>query len=283
MVSRAKRTSENMAVALFAGIIIHLLYSLASDSAFNDTAVGIVISLVYAVLLQLVPAGVFVGMQKLSGYDRIRVEKQPSQSVRNNVLLSVAAFSLIFICGIIYSAAFPSAVTYKNESLVSGLLFITRSAVIPAVLEEFLYRHIFCRELTVYGNVFAIIGSSLLFALVHYSYYTFPYAFVCGLILGFVYIKTSSVKYTVGIHFMNNFCSYIFSLFSSELLYGDYIRIVVIAAVLFMMLALMALRMLPPDIRNKFPSKEYGNVPSSVFLTFPMGIFIVCAVILNFL
>lgn len=274
-----------MALALFAGVILYFLYSVAiSEIEFQSDTVSTLVSLIFALLFQLVPAAVFLRMQKLSMLEKIKLEKSQEGSVRDNILLAFVGFALIFIFGLLYTAAFPmAAASYDDKTFGQTLLSVISCAVIPAVCEELLYRRLFCRELTVYGNAFAVIGSSLLFALVHYSYYVFPYAFICGLVLGFVYTKTGSVRYTMGIHFMNNLGSYILSRISAGLTYIFYLRLMIILFSVLFVLMLCALHLLSPNISRKFSSKEYGNVSSSAFLTFPMVVFIACAIIMNFI
>lgn len=55
------------------------------------------------------------------------------------------------------------------------------------------------------GRWTAIIASSILFALVHFNPAQIPTAFVAGILLGIVYIKSRSIVLTTIIHAVNNF------------------------------------------------------------------------------
>lgn len=285
MVFRAKRTSENIAVSLLAGLLFYWLYIIfVSETEFKSGIVKMLVAIVFSALFQLIPAVVFVNMQRTAKFEKAESKRSPHGSVKYNLLLAFAGFVLIFIFGLLYSAAFPMAtVAYDNDGIVMTLLSIVKCAVVPAVCEEFLYRKLFCRELTVFGSTFAVIGSSLLFGLAHYSYYTFPYAFICGFVLGFVYMKTGSVRYTMGIHFMNNLATYILSRVSLGMEYISYTRLVMLVSAIMFALLLVALRKLAPNITKRFSNGDYGNVASSAFLTFPMILFIASAVIMNFI
>lgn len=285
MVFRAKRTSENIAVSLMAGLLFYWLYAIfVSEIEFKNSIVKMLVAIAFSVLFQAVPAVVFTNMQRAAKFEKIETKSAPNGSAKYNILLAFAGFELIFIFGLLYSAAFPMAtVSYANDGVIMTILSVIKCAVVPAVCEEFLYRKLFCRELTVFGSTFAVIGSSLLFGLAHYSYYTFPYAFICGFVLGFVYIKTGSVRYTVGIHFMNNLITYILSRVSSGMEYISYTRLMMMILVIMFVLLLVVLRMLAPNISKRFSNGDYGNVASSAFLTFSMILFIASAVIMNFI
>lgn len=87
---------------------------------------------------------------------------------------------------------------------VMGTVFI---AILPAVCEELLFRGIVLQGLRKFGDVFAIIFSSVLFMLMHANPSQTLYPFLSGVVLGFVFIKTGDLKYCIIIHFLNNFQS----------------------------------------------------------------------------
>ena len=89
--------------------------------------------------------------------------------------------------------------------------FIT--AVTPAFAEEFLFRGVILGKLRPYGDGFALIISSVLFALMHCNIGQIPFAFIGGTIFGFVTIKTNSMLPAMIIHGLNN----LISCFMSEL------------------------------------------------------------------
>lgn len=283
MVFRAKRTSENMALALFCAVILYFIHGFMSEISFGAIADKL-ISLVCAAMRLLIPALVFTGLQKNARFEKISLESSPKQPVISNIRITFIGFSVVFVFGIFYGMAFPSAaVSYAYTDPISMILTFVSAVAVPAFLEEYLYRELFCRELTVHGNLFAIISSALLFGLMHFSYYSFPYAFICGLVIGFVYLKTGSVKYTVALHFAQNLFSYVLSVIGS-LVAGDiYFKILMGTVVAVSAAALPTVYFLIPSNYGKFTEKEYGNVTSSAFLTFPMVILIACILILNFI
>ncbi len=273
-----------MALSLFAGLIILFLKSFAvTEAIIPNIYLRRTAALIFSVAQLYVPALIFMRLQKSAGAEPVKPLRDEGFSVKNKITLSFAAFAFIFSFGMIYSAAFPSAASsFGDKDAVSVLLTVLGSAFVPAVFEEWLYRKLFCRELSLHGGVFAAISSALLFGLAHFSFYTFPYAFICGLVLAFVYLKTGSVKYTVAVHFANNLLGYVCAYISTKMNPFDYGNTMMLLIIALGVMALGACYTLFPSMK-KFAMGEIGNVPSSVFLTFPMVVYIVCAVLMNFI
>lgn len=97
------------------------------------------------------------------------------------------------------------------KGIFGFLLYTLSTAIVPAVLEEFALRGIVLGSLRKFGDTFALITSSLCFGIMHGNFEQIPFAFMAGLILGFVTIKTGSLRTAIFIHFFNNFISVVFS------------------------------------------------------------------------
>lgn len=80
-------------------------------------------------------------------------------------------------------------------------------AVTPALVEEFAIRGVVLGVLRRFGDGFAVIVSAVIFGLMHGNFAQIPFAFVIGIYLGFLTIKTQSVWPGVILHFLNNFFS----------------------------------------------------------------------------
>ncbi len=83
-------------------------------------------------------------------------------------------------------------------------LAVLASAVTPALIEEFAMRGVVGGVLKPFGEGFAIMVSSVIFALMHCNFVQIPFAFIVGLALGFALIKTKSLWAPILIHFLNN-------------------------------------------------------------------------------
>jgi membrane protease YdiL (CAAX protease family) len=94
------------------------------------------------------------------------------------------------------------------SSSVYGLLIdIVYVAALPALVEEFALRGVIMQPLRRYGDVFAIFMSSLVFALMHGNLLQIPFAFIVGIVIGYLVITTGSIWTGVLIHFFNNLYS----------------------------------------------------------------------------
>lgn len=81
-------------------------------------------------------------------------------------------------------------------------MFLYASILAP-IGEEILFRGYILRALRPYGKRFAIFGSALLFGLFHGNLLQTPYAFLVGLVLGYVTVE-HSIVWAVLLHMFNN-------------------------------------------------------------------------------
>ena len=122
------------------------------------------------------------------------------------------------------------------KGIFGFLLYTLSTAIVPAVLEEFALRGIVLGTLRKFGDTFALITSSLCFGIMHGNFEQIPFAFMAGLILGFVTIKTGSLRTAMFIHFLNNFISVVFSYMKNGVLadYQNLIYVILLAVFLIL-------------------------------------------------
>lgn len=82
-------------------------------------------------------------------------------------------------------------------------MFLYASILAP-MGEELLFRGVILRSLRPYGKRFAVLASAFLFGLFHGNLLQTPYAFLMGLVLGYVAAEYS-VFWAIGLHMFNNF------------------------------------------------------------------------------
>ena len=73
------------------------------------------------------------------------------------------------------------------------------------IFEELLFRKYLIDRMARFGEKYAIFMSGLFFGLFHGNLYQFSYAFVLGIVFGYVYVKTGNIKYTISLHMIINF------------------------------------------------------------------------------
>lgn len=114
----------------------------------------------------------------------------------------------------IFEGMFPqSEQDYQEmlESLIkSPLTSMIQVCVLAPIIEEILMRGVVLGGLkNSYGTVTALLISATLFALLHFNMVQTLSAFVCGIILGLLYIKTNSVFCCMIAHSGYNLISYV--------------------------------------------------------------------------
>ncbi|MFU0831925.1 MAG: CPBP family intramembrane metalloprotease [Oscillospiraceae bacterium] len=91
-----------------------------------------------------------------------------------------------------------------NDNPAVLILYVLSIVVIPPIVEEMMFRGMILQGLRRFGNGFAIVASAVLFGLYHGNLAQTVFAFLCGLILGFVVIRTNSLLPSILIHALNN-------------------------------------------------------------------------------
>ena len=130
-----------------------------------------------------------------------------------------------------------------SGDLPSVLMYYLVIAIIPAFTEEFAFRGVILGSLRKYSDGLALVVSSAMFALMHGNFVQIPFTFCCGLMFGFLLIKTNSMLPGMIVHFLNNGLSvtfdllYQYNIMSSNLVnlcYGVVIVITGILALIFL-------------------------------------------------
>ena len=103
------------------------------------------------------------------------------------------------------------------EGIFGFMLSLISTVIAPALVEEFACRGIVLGALKKHGHGFAIIASATLFGLMHSNFEQIPFAFLVGLVLGYITIKSGSIWIAVLVHAFNNMVSVVYTYFLSGL------------------------------------------------------------------
>ena len=187
-------------------ILLFPQYSyLVKDSVFNY-----IYSSLISLLCYLLCGIVIIKSQKRKINDIIAFSK-PKAPVFPLVMigLGVCMFSNI-VAGVFasfmpFELKMPQLETPTNP--FGAAVYIISASLFPAFLEEFFFRGAIYGSLKKFGKVTAVVVSSILFSLIHGNLVQIPFAFVAGLILGFVTAESDSIWPAIIIHFINNFMS----------------------------------------------------------------------------
>ena len=92
------------------------------------------------------------------------------------------------------------------------LLHILQLVVVPAVTEELVFRGVIMQSLRQFSDWFALLVSSMLFALIHPSVANLPHAFISGMLIGYFVLRTGSIFTGMFIHGFYNLLSVLLEL-----------------------------------------------------------------------
>ena len=123
-------------------------------------------------------------------------------------------FVLILITGIVIEPLlelFPeSFLKIVDQMGMHGGWSILMLVVLAPVMEEVLFRGILLESVrSKYNSGRAIVVSALMFGVIHFIPQQVVNAFVIGLILGFIYVRTDSLWPVIIIHALNNAMAYV--------------------------------------------------------------------------
>ncbi len=201
--------------------IDEIYYAYGTSAAFRG-AFSIILSII-GLFIPFLIAGRFI--KKKTGREFMCFGKPVSYS-----LMFSAVFSGFFIC-LIGNYATDVFVTFAEsvgielsspdfeipEDTFSRIIYALSVAVVPAIVEEFAFRGAVMQPLRKYGDRFAIIASSLVFALLHGNLIQAPFALIAGIGMGYAVCITNSIWTGVIIHFLNNLYSVLISFLIADI------------------------------------------------------------------
>ncbi len=98
-----------------------------------------------------------------------------------------------------FSGSLPD-MPLNNDPAVLALYGLS-VVVIPPLVEEVMFRGVILQSLRRYGDGFAVLVSAMLFGMYHGNLIQMVFAFLSGLALGYVVIRTNSLLPSILIHF----------------------------------------------------------------------------------
>ena len=135
-------------------------------------------------------------------------------SIGNFLIIIVIAFSLLYIVnfitamliGIITVISGHNFMNPINDVISNSKWYITLlvAGIMAPIFEEIMFRGIIIDKLRKYGDTCAIVTSAILFGLFHGNLFQCFYAAALGLILGYLKVRTNSLRYSIILHMIIN-------------------------------------------------------------------------------
>lgn len=202
------------AFSILSSFVMALLAPSLSDTQYEVVS-SLLGSFTYAVMF-LIPGFVFKLFSRNKTYYPL-----PAKPIlpKHPIRITFASVGIVYSLSILSSVLINFLISLTGHTIdmsayeteINGvhsivLLFIS-TAIVPALVEEYLFRGVMLKNLLPYGKTAAVVVSALLFSLMHQNFLQFLYAFGAGIVLGVVFLKTGSIWCGVLIHFVNNFLS----------------------------------------------------------------------------
>lgn len=186
-------------------------------------------------------------------------------SVLSSLAVSVVglfASDMVYFLFSSINVYFYDPITVLPNGIIATILYVINMTAVPAIFEEFAFRGVFMQSFRRFGDSFALITSSVLFALVHISPLSVPHAFLMGLVIGYFVLFTGSVHTGMIIHFIYNLLSLIISqlgVFDHNI--GNLLFLVI--NTVFITVGLIAMIWLMKSYQNMFSLKNSNTVNRS--------------------
>ncbi len=176
----------------------------------------------------------------------------------------------------------PGNVEPMPAGRTTTILYLVNSVLLPAFLEEFIFRGIILHSLRRFGDSFAILISSVLFAAAHGNIIVFPIALAVGLCISYFVVRTGSLWTGIIVHFCYNGMSIFLNELYSIVPYEWMLLTDSLVNILYLLLGLVSLVYLTCTRRDMFRIKRSQtllNEPAKLkAFFFSGGMLAVCAI-----
>lgn len=132
----------------------------------------------------------------------------------DTVKFTVASMGFVYVFNLLLTLMNVnlSLFGFENETpdygeingLWGNVIYFVAVAIVPPIIEEFIFRGAILGSLRKHGDALAIIVSAVLFGFMHGNFIQTPVTFLTGLILGYLTVKTNSIIPAIILHFVNN-------------------------------------------------------------------------------
>ena len=131
------------------------------------------------------------------------------------IVAAVMCYAIVYVSNILGNIMTTIIGILKGDMVQNQVLNVTQSVsmwmivvymvICAPVMEEYIFRKLIVDRTVRYGQGTAVLVSGLMFGLFHGNLNQFVYAFVLGMFLAFLYVKTGDIRVTIGLHMLINF------------------------------------------------------------------------------
>ena len=248
-------------------ILMAMTVTSGSSSLNLSTVMLYVINAIASLVGEFIAAAIIMAMCKTNINKAVKIK---SVSIGDAVKYTLAAMGFAYVFNLLLSFMNINLSMFGFENKASdygstsgtaeNIIYFIAIAVVPPIIEEFLFRGAILGSLRKHGDALAIVVSAVMFGFAHSNFIQTPVTFLTGLVLAYLTVKTNSLIPAIIIHFVNNSSSVAFSLLS-QLKLDEMIYSVIdfSLALVFVLSGLICTAMLIKKFGNKL--FEFDSTP----------------------
>lgn len=202
-------------------ILMAMTVTSGSSSLNLSTVMLYVINAIASLVGEFIAAAIIMAMCKTNINKAVKIK---SVSIGDAVKYTLAAMGFAYVFNLLLSFMNINLSMFGFENKASdygstsgtaeNIIYFIAIAVVPPIIEEFLFRGAILGSLRKHGDALAIVVSAVMFGFAHSNFIQTPVTFLTGLVLAYLTVKTNSLIPAIIIHFVNNSSSVAFSLLS---------------------------------------------------------------------
>lgn len=197
-----KEVNELFLITVITGIVgSYVFFALGLSNS------DMIVSLLYSQFILVLPTIIYVLVRKISIRELFRFNKIKVGTVFLTILFAYLIMPLMQEINLISMLFAKNEISSKMYTVVESKPFVISLlsiAVVPALLEESVYRGCFFNVYSEKSPLKAILLSALLFGFMHLNFNQFSYAFIMGMIFCLLVEGTDSIITSMIIHFIVN-------------------------------------------------------------------------------
>lgn len=199
-------------------LVIYILLAASSSLTWlwgKDEQTAFASAMVLQILIFVLPTLFYCKLTGLSLTKKLSLRMfAPGKAVLIIGLLGVMLFgsltvSLLWstVVGVVADGSVSASSAADSITSMNPVYVILTFCIVPAVCEEFVFRGVMLSEYVSYGPCAAIIITSVLFAMAHFSFDELPARIFCGVVLAASVYMVKSLYASVILHLANNIMS----------------------------------------------------------------------------
>ena len=202
--------------SLIITIIIANIIAATTPEIINNINISTVIS---AICNYILPLPILIHLMNKIKSTRPEIHKINIKTFLKYLCITITLMWIGNLTGTIITTILGGAIQSDISNPIQNLINSTDIwlnllliSIIGPIFEEFFFRKLLIDRTIVYGAKVSIILSAVIFGLVHGNLNQFFYSALIGGFLGYVYIKTGRITYTIALHMIINLIGSVVSL-----------------------------------------------------------------------